>query len=321
MTHLDLLSAPHFPEPPAHLPDPHVTWLCQTVQAWRPGQRADAGIVGIPFDGATVSHRRGARLGPERVRALLYQNGTYGIEYGVDLAHLSVVDCGDVRVDHQDAAETLRRVEAAVAAPLSDCRRLIVVGGDHSTTAATLRAYCKAAGGPIGLIQFDAHLDCREGWKNNSGLWLREVLEDGTISGLNVAQIGIHGFGYAASYADYVRSRGATIFTPWDVRARGMAPIIREAMEIAGRDTAGIYVTVDVDVLDQTFAPGLNTALAAGLSTWDLMQALRIAASDARVGCVDIMEIAPPLDAGDMTSKVGAELILLVLACTAPGGG
>ena len=102
------------PYPLATLPDPNVTWMFQVVRKWNYLQKADAGLVGVPFDRAVVTGRQGTRYGPKAVREAFYANSTYSLELDVDLSSLTIVDCGDVEVDLMDATETYNRPEAAL---------------------------------------------------------------------------------------------------------------------------------------------------------------------------------------------------------------
>ena len=85
------------PDPPP-FPDPHLVWMCQVV---RPNEnsKVDVGILGIPFDGGTVSFRRGAQLGPTKIREAMYASTAYSLEYDADLSTLRIADYGDVDID------------------------------------------------------------------------------------------------------------------------------------------------------------------------------------------------------------------------------
>ena len=302
------------PRPLTTLPDPNVTWMFQIVRNWDYLQKADAGLVGVPFDGAVVTGRQGARYGPKAVRDAFYANATYSLELDVDLSSLNIVDCGDVEVNLMDAVETYERTEAVLTFIFKSGIIPLIIGGDHSLTSPCIKALCMLLKGKkVGIVDFDSHHDCRVGLKGpQSGVWLREILEiEGEpIRGENIAQIGIHGFRYSLVYRNYVRKNNIRVFTPKDVREKGMESVIEEALEVASNGTDAIYVSVDIDCLDIAFAPGCAACSPGGLTTSDLITGVIEVAKHPLTHAIDIMEIAPPLDVNDMTVKVGGEVLI-----------
>jgi formimidoylglutamase len=302
----------HIPSPPP-FPDPNLTWLCQVFEEWDGTSRADAGIVGIPFDRGVVSHRQGARFGPKYVRDALYFYTDYCIEHDQVLSGLRLVDIGDIEIDIANYYETQRRVESAMTEVFKSGTIPLIIGGDHSNSYPCVKGLCNATKGKrIGVIDFDSHHDVRSGWKENSGLWAREIqeIEGRPIRGENVVQIGVHGYVYSTIYRDFVRKSGMKIYTPLEVSKRGPIEVSKEALERATDGTDAVYVSVDIDVLDQAYAPGTNAPFPGGLTTRELTAAIFEIAKNPVVLAMDLMEVAPPLDFNELTSKVGAEVLM-----------
>lgn len=298
------------------VPDPNLTRLFRTVREWDQRESADVGLLGIPFDGAVVNGRQGARLGPKGVRDALYENTSFSTEFEVDLSTLKLVDCGDVLVDNMNYQETYKAVEIATAYVLDHKIIPIIVGGDHSITSSTISAFCKSIhGGKVGVIDVDTHYDCRYGKKPQSGYWVREILdlEGSPISGENLVQIGIHGNYYSPHYHDYTKKNGIRVFTPKEVRKVGMQEIIDEALAVASKGTDAIYVSVDIDAADIAYAPGTESPSPGGMDTLEMLAAAVNVGKNPKVRAIDLMEIAPPLDHNNMTSKLGAEILLYFL--------
>jgi len=294
-------------------PDPHVSRVADVMRPFVPSEAADVGLVGIPFDGGVISHRLGARFGPQAVREDLLECSTYNLDLDVDIGRLRLVDCGDIEVAITDYDETHRRVETALAALFETGMTLLIVGGDHSLSAPCVKALCQAAGGQrVGVIAFDAHHDMRSGWGRNAGLWVREIQEQAAppVRGANIVQIGIRGFSYSEYYRDVVRAMGITVFKPADVRRRGIADVMAEALERAAAETDALYISVDVDVFDPPTVPGTNSPAHGGLLSWEVVEALVMAGRHPLTRALDVMEIAPPLDVGRITSTLGAELVM-----------
>lgn len=308
------LTPVEIPRPLSILPDPNVTWMFQIVRKWDYVKEADVGLVGIPFDWGVITGRQGARYGPKAIREAFYANSSYSLELDVDLSNLNIVDCGDVEVDLIDAAETYKRTETALNFIFEHNIIPLIMGGDHSLTAPCIRALCKMLKGEkIGIVDFDAHHDCRIGFKvPQSGVWLREVLsfEGHPVRGENIAQIGLHGFRYSPTHRNYVRKNDIRVFTTKDVREKSMESVMEEALEAASNGTDAIYVSVDIDCLDMAFAPGCAACSPNGLTTSDLITGIIEAAKHPLTRAIDVMEIAPPLDFNDMTVRLGGEVLI-----------
>ena len=193
----------------------------------------------------------------------------------------------------------------------------LIIGGDHAITAPAVRAYCAAhPDQQVGLIHFDAHNDVRvmdHGPTN--GTPIRGILESGVrVRGSNLVQFGIHGFMNASYYKRWVEGQGGTIYTARAIRQEGIERITRSALEIAGRDTDAIYVTVDIDVLELGYAPGTAAATADGLPPTDLLEALFILGQDPRVAAIDFVELDPNRDVAEITTRTFGSAILTFLA-------
>lgn len=301
--------------PPPDFPDPNLIWLCKSVSSWDGKLVPDVGFLGIPFDKGVASARRGASLGPKSVRDALYYYTDYCIEHDVSYSSMRMVDLGDVRVDESSFSETHRRVETVLSDLFALRAVILTIGGDHSLGHPIIKAFCKERlkrGQKLGIVDFDSHFDTRSGWKENSGLWAREILElEGEpVKGDNFAQIGVHGYRYSKYYRDQVEKYGIKFYTPLDVRREGMESIVSEALKTASDGTDAIYLSVDIDCLDQTFAPGTNSSYPGGLLPLDLMTGVYSVAKHPLTGAMDLMEVAPGLDVGNLTSRMGAEVLL-----------
>ncbi len=301
-------------------PDPHVIRVADLIRPWAQSEAADAGLVGIPFDGGVISHRLGARFGPQAVREDMFECSTFNLDLDVDIGSLHLVDCGDIEIAITDYDETHRRVVAALTPLFETGMTLLIIGGDHSLSAPCVRALCQSGRGQrVGVIAFDAHHDMRSGWEHNAGLWVREIQEQPQppVRGQNIVQIGIRGFSYSEYYRDIVRAMGITVFKPADVRRRGIEEVMAEALERAAAETDALYISVDVDVFDPPYVPGTNSPAHGGLMPWEVVEALVMAGRHPLTRAVDVMEIAPPLDVSRITSTLGAELLMQFLGALA----
>lgn len=274
----------------------------------------NVGLFGIPFDGA-VSYRPGARFAPAAIRDVSAMGRGYHMTREVNwIEQLKVADLGDCPTVPIDIAQTHQRIEAFLA-PLANAERcLIGVGGDHSTTLASLRAM-KAVHGAVNLVHFDAHLDTYPaawGCEVHHGSFLRHALEEGLVKGEHTLQIGIRGPLAAAEDLDIVRQFGVTVTTVDDVRA-GLDEFVAR---LPAFDDGPTYVSFDIDCLDPAYAPGTGTPVPGGLTTYEVQRILRGLKIDTLVGA-DVVEVCPPFDVSQITALAAVDVVFELLCLRA----
>ncbi len=308
---------PHLVAPSATfrtpIPDPNNPRAGDWVRAWDGHEdlsQIDLAIIGAPLSRASLSHS-GAYLLPSAIRQTLLDFSTYDSERDVDLAPLRVRDIGDIALDLLDVRASHEHIRTALHALDALAPLVMTLGGDHSITKPALVARAAVAGMPIGLVQFDAHHDVRvlDGGPNN-GTPIRGAIEAGAIRGEDVAQIGIHAFANSVVYADWAREAGIGIHTMPAVRRRGILPVLADALAQARQAPGGVYVTVDMDVLDRSQAPGCPASGPGGLMIWDLADALYVLGQQPDLVGIDFVEVDPQRDVANMTVKATCLAIL-----------
>ena len=267
---------------------------------------SEIGVLGVPFDGAT-SFRKGASFAPSKIRELSPHVAPY-TEEGISLAGLRVRDYGDVFVD-LNWERYFKTVEARAQQVLNH-RLAVFLGGDHSVTIPLTRAFSQSVNGKFGMLHIDAHLDLAdsfEGSRWSHACTQRRVLELPNIDPRHLAFVGIRSF--MDDEMEFIREHPRIdLHTARDVYVHGIDVIARSVIEqLQGVDA--VYVTLDIDALDPAFAPGTGTPEAAGLSTRDVMELLRVVFSDLPVRSLDIVEVSPPLDQSDITSVAALRVI------------
>ncbi len=283
----------------------------------------DIGVIGVPFDGG-VTHRTGARHGPRAVReqsALLRRfNGATGV---APFAGARVRDLGDCWIEFPYALETAldeigtfyRAVVAAGVTPLS-------VGGDHSISLPILRAV--GAGRPVGMVHIDAHCDTGDdymGSRFHHGAPFRRAVEEGLLDPARVVQIGIRGTTNDPDMWGFSTRSGMRVIGMDAFDDMGWQAAAAEARRVVG--SGPVYLSYDIDSLDPAEAPGTGTPEAGGITMREALRLLRALRGVDFVGA-DLVEVAPPFDAGDLTAFNGAsilfeELCLLAEARAARG--
>ena len=281
------------------------------------GGKVEFGLLGVPFDGA-VKGRPGARHAPDGIREAFRFYSTYNYEHDVDLWGMNVSDFGNVKLSQENVKEAHDQISSALKELLGVAKVPMIMGGDHSITYATVKALTEVTKGNIGILTFDSHNDVREYEDDDisSGTPFRRILEeiDGKpVKGKNIVQIGLHGFLNSSYYRDYAISNELMIFTVDVVRKMGMENVVKGALMQAGDGTEAIYISVDIDSVDQAEAPGVSAPSPGGLSSSELLQGIFYAAVDPKVKAMDVVEIAPSLDPSGNSARLGANSLLYFL--------
>lgn len=267
-------------------------------------EKADYVFFGVPYD-KTSTYRAGSRFAPGAIRDISANLELYSIRSGIDLETVPVHDMGDVDVV-EDLVETLQRVKAVVAEIIQAKKLPIMVGGEHSITKAAVESLPQ----DTGLVNFDAHLDMRDeflGERLSHATFMRRVAE--YLGPDHIMEVGIRAF--SKPELDFCKKEGVTTVTPLDLRRDGIDKTGRRVSSFLGRFRHA-YVTVDIDVLDPAFAPGVGNPEPDGLSTDELLSL--VGSSMVRnLSGFDLVEVSPQLDSGQ-TAAVGAKVILEAVA-------
>lgn len=275
----------------------------------------DAAIVGAPFDDL-VSDAPGARFAPRAIRAASCPPGPH-IEAGIDALGeaLRVVDFGDapcVPADpvgsHAAIRETVTHVLAAGAIP-------IVLGGDHSIAEPDITA-CFDVYGPVGLVHFDTHTDTGKtvfGAELSHGTPMYRLVEAGAVDPARYAQVGLRGYWPGEEEFAWQREQGIRSWPMHDVRDRGIKAVVEETIAFVGGG-GPVFLSVDVDVLDPAFAPGTGTPEPGGMTSADLLWAVRTIAQHVNLVGADVVEVLPSqIGSRDITALVAERTVREIL--------
>jgi formimidoylglutamase len=285
-------------------------------------------ILGMPDDlGVAMNGGRvGAAAGPAAIRAALARFGT-----SFDAARnapmgVAVYDAGDVVPATAaefggDAAraldETHRRVREAAAWGHARGMSVVALGGGHDLTYPAVRALAEAVGRPVAGINVDAHLDVRE--TAGSGMGFRRLIEGDHVEPSCFVEYGIGRFVNLESHVRWAEERGVSLV---DIETALDGEVsMREAFHIAfGRgehnaegDGVG-FVSIDLDAIDASAAPGVSAPNPMGLTAAHAVEAARLAGVHRGVRHMDIMELNPAFDVDGRTARIGALLALTFIA-------
>jgi len=269
----------------------------------------DVAIVGAPADDL-VSDRPGARFGPRAIRSASCPPGPH-LETGVDaLAELRIVDYGDAPVIPADPERTHAAIEATVAEVVRAGAIPVVLGGDHSIAEPSIRAVADRHG-PVGLVHFDTHTDTGTevfSVERSHGTPMYRLVRDGCIEPRRYVQIGLRGYWPGEAELAWQAEQGITSIFMHELRDGGIAAAAERALAVVGDGPT--YLSVDVDVLDPAFAPGTGTPEPGGMTSGDLLLAVRTVGERARLVGMDVVEVLPTLvGSADITALVAERIV------------
>lgn len=289
--------------------------------SWRD---ASVVIVGAPFDGGT-SYRSGARFGPSAMRAACYlahDGSRPSLAMRVDgLLDLGVVDAGDVEMFSGDAERSCAALESVIQTIAATGKTPLVLGGDHTITWPNVTAVARARGwGKVGVLHFDAHADTGDiefGSLIGHGQPMRRLIESGAVRGDRFLQIGLRGYWPGPETLGWMAQQGMRSYEMTEISARGLDACLDEAIATAMADCDSVFLSVDVDVVDPGHAPGTGTPEPGGLSSRQLLDAVRRICYQLPVAGMDVVEVAPPFDHADVTALLGNRIALEALSAMA----
>jgi agmatinase len=273
----------------------------------------DVAIVGAATDDL-VSDRPGTRFAPRAIRAAGCPPGRH-LDAGIDaFATLSVIDYGDAPVVPGDPAATHAAIERTVGEVVAAGAIPFVLGGDHSIAEPDMRAVA-ARHGPLGLVHLDAHTDTGTavfGMERSHGTPMYRLVEAGVVDAARYVQIGLRGYWPGEEVFAWQRERGITSFLMEDVRTLSIEEVVGRTVVIVG--SGPVFLSIDIDVLDPSLAPGTGTPEPGGMSTEQLLWAARVLATELDVVGAELVEVIPTaVGSADVTALIADRTVREVL--------
>jgi len=285
-------------------------------------EKPDVVVIGAPVDwGAT--YRGGARFGPKAIREADYLGADMRrphLPTGIDpFEELTVVDAGDIAVAPGYLELGLETLADAVEQIASTGAIPIVLGGDHSVTYGNGTGLARFHGdGSFGLVHFDAHADTGEtsaGQLLGHGTPMRRLIESGAVPGHRFVQIGLRGYWPGPKTVTWMAEQRMKTFLMSEIVERGLGAVVDDAVaSCSDTESKGIFISVDIDVVDPGMAPGTGTPEPGGITSRELLDTVRRLARELPVIGADIVEVSPPYDGpGQITAFLANRVVLEIL--------
>jgi arginase len=289
-------------------------------------------IIGVPMD--LGQSRRGVDMGPSALRGAGLQAAIKKLSPTVeDIGNLEVrqpeeMPVGEKRAKYlQEIAETCLDIAKTVEKSLSENFLPLVLGGDHSIAAgvaAGVSNFYRQQKKDIGYVWLDAHGDMNTPESSPSGnvhgMPLAAIMGYGApelvdLLGFkpkaeprNIVIVGARDLD--AQERKIVKKSGIHVFTMRDIDERGMRDVMSEALKYAMDDAAGVAVSLDMDFVDPTDAPGVGTPVRGGVTYREAHLAMEMIADSEAMVSLEVVEINPVIDEHNMTALLGVELVL-----------
>ena len=282
---------------------------------------ADVVIIGAPIDSGT-SHRSGAKHGPQAIRGgdyLPHDAERPHLSMRVDaLKELKIFDAGDLLMPGGDLTASLALLADATEIISRAGAIAVVLGGDHSIASADVAGIANHRGlGKISMIHFDAHADTAEsqfGALVGHGTPMRRLIETGAVRGDRFLQLGLRGYWPDDETLKWMRDQGMRSYEMTEIHHRGMKEVLDESFATLTDGCDGVFLSVDIDVVDPGMAPGTGTPEPGGMTSRELLEAVRRICLELPIVGMDIVEVAPAYDSADITAILANRVVLEALS-------
>mgnify|MGYP000014569247 CR=1 FL=1 len=269
-------------------------------------------IIGFPFD-STSSYRPGSRFGPAHIRMASLMIESISLFTKVDIARIPMIDLGDLAVVHGNPELTLKRLKEALDVVISAGKKPVVLGGEHTLTYGVIRALRDKGltGDDFYLVSLDAHMDLYDEWPLGQRISHATVMRR-LFELLNADQLVLLGVRACDNEElSFAEEHGIDFISSFELTSQEdtLGELLSALRE------KHLYLSLDLDVLDPSMAPGVGNPEAGGLSYHQLLSVLKLIIRSAKslIG-FDLVEFNPLMDRSGVTDSVAARLVYEVLS-------
>jgi len=268
-------------------------------------------VIGAPLD-MSSSYRSGSGEAPEAIRRISKSLELCSIMTGVDVESVGIADVGDAPLIPGNLEDSLGAIMRFAASFISTGKLPIVLGGEHTISFATLSAVKGSYGKGVCMAVFDAHLDLRNeylGSTVNHATVMRRIIE--AINPIKVVYVGSRAV--SREEAEFLEKMKGSIAVA-SMKTLLSSGIHETAKRLADEVSVcdAVYLSIDVDVVDPAFAPGVQTPEPVGLTPREVLELLEYIVDSKLVG-VDIVEVAPKYDPSEITAALAARFVVEIV--------
>ena len=278
-------------------------YLNQSPMIVSPDDKSDpvSNIFGVPFD-STHSYKPGCRFGPDVIRDAFNNIEIFHPNLQVDLEIANIKDYGNIQ-HTVVATEMLDMVEKITNELRKENKPIVVLGGEHLLTLGSYMSFPKQTG----YVVFDAHYDLRDEYANTKlshAAYLRRIVEKRGAD--NIIHVGARSF--VKEELEFLTKNKINSISDKEIRLGNAARLLKDAVSSFDE----LYVSIDLDVVDPAFAPGVGNPEAVGITSRELYDMI-ISLEDKKIIGTDVVELNPSFDNGS-TASLAAKMISTIIA-------
>ena len=260
-----------------------------------------ASIFGVPFD-STHSYKPGCRFGPDVIRDAFNNIEIFEPDFGVDLETVNIEDLGNIQ-HTVSATEMLDMVGKITSELQKNKNQLVILGGEHLLTFGSYMSFPK----DTGYVVFDAHYDLRDQYADmrlSHAAYLRRIVEKRGAE--NIVHVGARA--YVKEELEFLKEYNIQTITNRQIRDGKGPDLLKKATD----SFDSVYTSIDLDVLDPAFAPGVGNPEAVGITSRELYDMIT-SLQKKTIVAADIVELNPTFDNGS-TASLAARIISTIIA-------
>jgi len=259
-------------------------------------------IIKIPSSLGGLGKATGSELAPDKVL-----EKTNELFFSEDSC-MPTFDQDKVEVVNENIEETNKNIYNKAKEILKETIKPLFLGGDHSITYPLVKAFAEVYPKNPGIIIFDAHPDAENDFMPPSQEdLLCGLVNQNIIKTENIILIGTRN--WDKNEIEFINKHKIKYFSMQEIGREGIHEASESIMSIA-KKFSDLYISIDIDVLDPAFAPGTGYMEPGGLTTRELLFLLHRFKKMVNLKAYDLVEINPSKDVKDMTSKVGAKILV-----------
>ena len=278
-------------------------YLNQSPMIVSPDDKSDpvSNIFGVPFD-STHSYKPGCRFGPDVIRDAFNNIEIFHPNLQVDLEIANIKDYGNIQ-HTVVATEMLEMVEKISNELRKEKKPLVILGGEHLLTLGSYMSFPKE----VGYVVFDAHYDLRDEYANTKlshAAYLRRIVEKRGAD--NIVHVGARSF--VKDELEFLTKNKINSISDKEIRLGNACRQLKDSISTFDE----LYVSIDLDVVDPAFAPGVGNPEAVGITTRELYD-LDTSLENKKIVGSDVVELNPSFDNGS-TASLAAKMISTIIA-------
>ncbi|MHA1773106.1 MAG: arginase family protein [Candidatus Heimdallarchaeota archaeon] len=262
----------------------------------------DAILFGVPFEDNIPFYPTGCSSAPQQIRTVSNLFSGQGLRQE-NIHTRNFLDFGDIDTKDKTYEQIVESVKNRVKQILDKKAIPLILGGDHSIALGTAQGFLEKHPDKKKIVWIDAHLDLMDkyppGQKKTRATVLRRILELEHIRPEDIYFIGSRGYNLGIEEVEFLKKHTMHLLQSQDFENK---KTVNDFLKKMLAEKVPLYVSLDLDVLDPSYAPGVSVPEPAGLTPRELSFILQKLANS--ISCFEIVELNPLRDYNDFTAMV-----------------